>query len=907
MSTRPALRAPLFAALSLSSILAACGGTATEIAHDTTPEPTRRTRVLRADVTAPAFPPMETVLQDDSLLIVRGGRRLVLAESGVGNAEVDFASPIIGLAELEGAFLYLTADGSLYRTDDGSPLGHPSVVNTTSLVRLSTLGASRGRLVVLAGDLVGDLYTSDGGELTKANLPARSVVGATFTDAYHGCALLFDGTGRYTEDGGETFQFVPGLSRAFALDLHHGSCRYTSGTQEEPVFQTIDDRGNGVDYEPGDDSDRDGVYPYRPAELYLSRGSMARIGRTRAVAIGPEPTTVQVFALDDGRRLATHEEALPAACTLVDAGDAAVAVCTPEAGDASAWITRDGDSWEPLAGMSRVLAMPGAQIHGSDDGQLAWTGPCDDDPNIASGEDTVCVLRDLATGAHASVMISEFGASAIRGIAGEWLLMETTGERFWLAKLGTDETMQVEVPGTTRLLEVELASDGSLMVFAEVEGGGKAVFVGTPGQALARRTFPEGAVDVSFQTAENGVAAGRTMRDVFRTRDGGQTWNPMRVSIEGDASTTPLLDPERYLECHRNYCLGFSWRAGRGRAVVVRAMDENEVPRTLASRGMDRLGDEPRGPLLLPTTLRCELTEGGPTIARPSAAPARATSRIYGDGTWNAWIDEVPRGRRTFSQVVWSGTDGAGAYTGASRLADSNAGRSTALRLDVVSASRAGALLNVCTTTGEAHECQFAIVQPGSVPMMLEGSEPHPASHGRMVAAYTVRELFFVVAPIESGPVVYLFDPVQGGASHFAVGEAIGEAFAGVAETSVGPYFVITDRTARLWQAIVEQDEGVSFPPFAAITDSRIGICRGVSPTATVRWPGAVQLRIGEETVTGNGFVRVGLSDGPACVSSLVLASDPVFGVLNANADGRLEGYAEHGAEGLRNIRCTLR
>lgn len=908
MSTRFILRASLLASILSTAVLTSCGGTGPSAVATTTPEVSRRPRVIRADVTAPAFPPMETQLRDDSLLILRGGRRLLLGQNEVSNAELDFASPVIALAELDHTFLYLTADGTLYSTGSGGPLARPTPVASTELQRLSTLGPSRGRIVVLAGDLVGDLYSSDGGELVKAPLPARSVIGATFTDSLHGCVLLFDGTGRYTDDGGTTYRIVPGLARAFALDLHHGSCRYSSGTHEEPVFQTIDATGDGVEYEPGDDSDRDGVYPYRPAELYLSRGSMARIGRTRAVAIGPEPTTVQVFSLEDGRRLGAYPDALPPSCTLIDAGDAAVAVCTPEGEDGTAWITRDGGSFTQLTGLGRVLAVPGAQLHGSDDGQLAWTGACEDDPSIASGDDTICVLRNLETGAHESIMISEHGVSAIRGLAGDWLLLETlAGERYWLAHLGTEETVDVSVPGTRSLLEVELASDGTLVVFADHADGAKAVYLGTPGGELVRRSIPEAAVDVSFQTIDQGIAAGRTMRDVFRTRDGGQTWSPMVISLEGDASRTPLLDPERYLECHRNYCLGFSWRAGRGRAVVVRVMAEDEPPRTLASTGPDRLGDEPRAGLVLPTSLRCELMDGVQTLERPAPLATGATSRIYGDDRFTAWIDEVPRGRRSFMQVHWRGTDGEGAYQLSSRLADSNASRGATIRTDVVSVSRHGALLNVCSMSAGPRECRFAIVPPNGVPMLLDGAEPHTATHGQMVARFTVRDLFFVVAPNESGPVVFLFDPIQGSASHFAVGEAVGEAFAGVADTALGPYFVLTDRGARLWQAVVEQDEGVSFPAFAAITDTRLSICTREEASAEVRWPGHVQLRIGDETIEGNGFAEVALSDGPACVRRYVLASDPVFGQFTSNADGRFEGFVERGTEGLRRVRCSLR
>jgi len=894
--------------VSIALCLSACGGSSSSGSNSTTPEAPRRARVLRADVTAPAMPAFEAVLRDDSLLIVRGGRRLVLRESEVRTAALDFASPVVGLAEREDAFLYLTADGTLYKTDDATALGRPVSIGSTSLARLSTLGASRGRLVVMAGDMVGDLYSSDGGEFVKADLPARSVLGATFSDATHGCVLLFDGTARYSDDGGQTFRVVPGLARAFALDLHHGACRFHGGTEEEPTFQTIDERGRGVDYEPADDSEREGVYPYRAAELYLSRGTMARVGRTRAVAIGPEPTTVQVFALDDGHRIATHENALPPACTLIDVGDVAVAVCTPEEGDKTAWITRNGDEWTPLVGLERTLGIAGAQVFGSDDGQLAWTGPCNDDPSIASEDDTICVLRDTSTGAHVSVMISEHGTSAIRGLAGQYLLLDvTTADRFWVAKLGTDEAFDVSVPDARRILDVELASDGTLVVLVEQDAGVRAVYLGTPGTELVRRALPEGAIDASFQNAEQGVAAGRTMRDVFRTRDGGQTWTPMRISLEGDPSRTQLLDPERFLECHRGYCLGLSWRGGRGRSVVVRPMDEDETPATLAATGPDRLGDEPSTGLVLPTALRCELVDGTTTLERPTPAPARVrATRVYGDGRYYAWVDETARGARTVSQVHWRGTDADGAYSGSSRVADSNAARGVTVRIDVVSAGRQGVLANICTQQGETRECKFAIIPPGGVPLLLEGSEPHTTSHGRMISTYSVRELFFVVAPEQTGPKVYLFDPASGASSAFAIGEHVQGAFAGIAETALGPYFVLTDPGARLWQAIVEQEQGVSFPPFAAITDSRIGACRGGARSATARWPGHLVLRIGDETIEGNGFAEIALSDGPACISGYGLSTDPVFGRVEANDEGRFVGFVEHGSEGLRNVRCRL-
>lgn len=890
-------------------ILASCGGSTTTSTIRTTPEGTRRARVLRADVSAPSFPALELQLRDDSLLIVRGGRRMVLAAEGVRSAELDFASPIVAVADRESSFLFLTADGAGYVVEGSDPLGRPTPEFSTSLQRLSPLGGSRGRLVVLAGDLVGDLYLSDGGELVKADLPPRTVLGATFTDETHGCALLFDGTGRYTDDGGSTFSVVAGLSHAHSLDLHGGSCRFHVGTQDEPAYQVVDERGFATDYEPGEDPLRDGVYPYRPAELFLARGSMARLGRSRALAIGPAPTTVQVFSIDDGRLLATHEEALPGACTLVDTGETVVAVCTPEEGEPSAWITRDGEHFAPFIGLSRVLETRGAQLLGSDDGQLAFTGPCEDDPAIASEEDTVCVIRDVSTGAHTSVMISDHGASAIRGIAGEYLLLQTvSNSRFWLAHLGTEETRDVTISGARRIIEAELASDGTLVVIADHDGGTRAVHVGPPNGELVRHDLPEGAVDASFQDREHGVAAGRTMHEIFRTRDGGLTWAPMRVALEGDATRTPLLDPERYLECRRNFCVGYSWRAGRGRAFVLHPMFEDSAPTTLASQGPDRLGDEPLSPLVLPTELRCEYVEGTTSIERPAPAPARTVAtRVYGDGSYTAWVDAVRRGRRTAHQIHWSGEDAEGRYASSSRLADSNAPAGATLQVDVISAARTGALLNLCFVREEARECQFAIVNAGGVPLVLQGSEPHIASHGMMVATYSVRDLFFAVVPRATGPMVFLFDPAAGGVSSFDVGEAIGEAFVGIANTSIGPYFVLTNDSARLWNAIVEQGDSIGFPPFAAITDLRISSCRDTESAATTRWPGRIRLRIGEEILDGSGFAEIGLSSGPACVRRYVLATDPVYGRVESNAEGQMIGFVDKGEEGLRNIRCSLR
>lgn len=891
------------------AILASCGGSGSTGAIRTTPETPRRARVLRADVASPSFPALELQLRDDSLLVVRGGRRMVLAAEGVRTADLDFASPIVGVADRESSFLFLTADGAAYEVGGDDPLGRPTPAFTTELRRISPLGGSRGRLVVLAGDLVGDLYVSEGAGLIKADLPARTVLAATFTDEEHGCVLLFDGTGRYTDDGGHSFRVVAGLRPSHSLDLHGGSCRFHGGTQEEPSFQSVDERGFAIDYEPGEEPARDGVYPYRPAELFLARGSMARLGRSRAIAIGPEPTTVQLFSLDDGRLLETHEEALPEACTLVDSGESVVAVCTPEEGEPTAWITQDGEHFAPFAGLSRILETRGAQLLGSDDGQLAFTGPCEDDPSIATSEDTVCVIRDLASGTHVSLMISAHGASAIRGIAGDYLLLQTmANNRFWLAHLGTDETRDLTLTGARRIVDAELASDGALVVLADHEGGVRAVHVGAPDGELTRHDLPAGAVDASFQDREHGVAAGRTMQEIFRTRDGGQTWAPMRVALEGDASRTPLLDPERYLECRRNFCVGYSWRASRGRAFVLHPMFEDAAPTTLASQGPDRLGDEPLSPLVLPTELRCEYVEGTTAIERPTPAPARtAASRIYGDGRFTAWVDEVRRGRRTAFQVHWTGEDADGRYTMSSRLSDSNAAAGTTLRMDVISASRTAALLNLCILRGETRECQFAVVGAGGVPQVLQGSEPHIASHGAMVATYTVRDLFFAVVPRVTGPMVFLFDPIAGGVSSFDIGEAIGEAFVGIADTSIGPYFVLTNDSARLWQAIVEQGEGIGFPPFAAITDLRLAGCREGELSSTVRWPGQVRLRIGDENVDGGGFAEIGLSDGPACVRRYVLSSDPTFGMVTANAQGQFVGFVDRGEAGMRNIRCSLR
>lgn len=894
------------AALGLTGMLVSCGGTST--GSTTPPQPERRgpQLVLRADVTPPAIPTLELPLRANALMVMRGGRRLVMDDAGVHAAALDFASPILGAAEREGEYLFVTADGAYYRVEGDDPLGTPSRIGELTLPRLSNVAPSRGRLAVLAGDIVGDLYTSVGGEFVRAELPPRSVSHAVFTDEEHGCALLFDGTGRATDDGGASYHYVPGLERAYALDYHDGQCRFHVGSADEPTYQTLDERGRAIAYEPEDDDDRDGVYPYRAAELFLARGTMGRIGRERAVALASDPTSVHVFDLTTGERLGTYEDVLPQSCSLVDAGRAVVAFCTPADDDATALYTRDGQHWEPLAGLSRALGIRGAQVYGSDDGQLAWTGPCEDDPAIASEEDTICVLRDLDSGAHASVMISSHGTSLIHGIAGDYLLLEAQAtERFWLAHLGTEETIDVDIPGARRIVDVELASDGTLVVIAEETGGARVIHLGPPGGELARRTIPEGAVDASFQTDANGVAAGRSMREIFRTRDGGQTWSPMRVMLEGEAERTPLLDPERYLECHASYCLGFSWRGGRGRAFVLHPVREDAQPTTLGAIGPDRLGDEPTMPLSIPTLLRCEVGEALPAPTRPALA-RNATSKMYGDGNFLAWVDEIPRGRRTAHQIHWRGRDSSGEYQASSRVADSNAPRGSTLYVSVVTAARPAAVLNLCMTTPERIECRLAIVRPNEVPIAMEGAQPHFASHGSMVASFSPRELFYLAMRLPSGPVVHLLDPADLGGGSFDVGANVGDAFVGLASTSLGSYFVLTDRAARLWQAVVETETVLGFPPVAAIRENRISACRGNEPQASVRWPTDLRLRIGEETVEGKGFATIALSQTAPCLANVNLSSDPFYGHLEADAEGRMIGPVERDGA-LVQTTCTLR
>jgi hypothetical protein len=54
------------------------------------------------------------------------------------------------------------------------------------------------------------------------------------------------------------------------------------------------------------------------------------------------------------------------------------------------------------------------------------------------------------------------------------------------------------------------------------------------GDEAVRVSLPPGALSVAFTDRQRGLAAGRTADALWTTSDGGATWDPAAVSIEGD-------------------------------------------------------------------------------------------------------------------------------------------------------------------------------------------------------------------------------------------------------------------------------------------------------------------------------------------------------------------------------------
>lgn len=483
-----------------------------------------------------------------ALRAVVGGVRVERDSAGVRLARQTVIGAFQSVIDLGGSWVFFTLDGLVARGDsflgDLTPLG-------ATCRRGPLAGATRGRLAIPCGERV---FLTDGRALTPAGATPSPIRDAAFSDALHGAASLRDGSLVVTSDGGATWRPVAlGDDLCVRVAFEGGALVVTTLARTAtldangrlaPITEHPDQEEPESDYEPASRA--------RDLPEDVLRAVSDAVGRELATtgvtlsdgsSLQVEGPTV-VHRGSDGRELSRSE--IGTSPHLRSWGSAALVFSE------FAYQTRDGETFTmvaPPAGAEQWALTRQSSVF-SDDGvhaavPFACDGPRDDD------DTSLCVLTDGASrwqqlAREGSAGSSQYpyamhdGSLLIGGCTRddcETRLLDVESGRSWSPTFAGDAS-DLKLTALLRW-----TSDGALVGVAcrgrTCDGEGRWLVRGDPWSPLAVTPLPDGVVRVRFATRSKGVAIGQTTRSLWRTLDGGHSWEAVSVPVEGEALAWP--------------------------------------------------------------------------------------------------------------------------------------------------------------------------------------------------------------------------------------------------------------------------------------------------------------------------------------------------------------------------------
>lgn len=503
------------------------------------------------------------------------GLRAEITAAGVAFSP-ERTGPLRVVVELERAWVFVADDGLVASSDAFlGPLRRLGEVPRPFSVTPST----RGRIAACAGD---DVWVTDGHTVERtAPLPGPPFQ-AAFADARRGAAALDDGRLAATRDGGASWSLVGlGSDVALGVAFERGALRAETTRGEVEVF-------------PDDPPLADPPPTRGSAESNADRAAIRRaIIARRPVAADHQmvPLADHSWLSADRSEITHHDDAGPRAepvrlgsvlgrCYLSRWGDGAAIHCADtflndEVGGTTT-RRRDGlfqtDNGETLRPVFPPPAMYPAfasyrRLTFSDDGaHAAMLSRCDgevlrgSDPPLCALTDGVGVWREL------TLPPREPGDSRweLTGMhAGLLLARRRHGAGWQRVVVDTDAGVVrgVEVPAPDGRAwsdgHLDWTGDGHLVGLLRARSGdgvGEDVVLalGEAAGPIATLAVPTGFVAVGFADALHGLAAGHRLDALWRTSDGGRSWSPLPTPIDGSRRWTPA-DPS--IRCDRTSCV----------------------------------------------------------------------------------------------------------------------------------------------------------------------------------------------------------------------------------------------------------------------------------------------------------------------------------------------------------------
>lgn len=590
----------------------------------------------------PRFDQMFSIAGDGRTRLVVGSTRVELEGARVAWPDDRFATPIAAAAPVEGGWVFVATDGMAVRSK--SFLGPLERLGEVPF-DVAALGPQYGRLAVI--DLRGRVWSTIGAEpIARMLTPEGRVIDIAFADARRG-ALILDGGALYsTDDGGASWQPIAS-SGAAALSVWPGAIQVSELAGPRMLF---------------------GIQPAAPTierqtliDAYHARFDRAlRLTHARRTGAreyydvqGP---TARRLEWDTGAELERRDVFPDDGCDVLPWGSALAARCPGGA----LFRAATGLDFEPIERDGTT-----ASLRFSDDGvHAARKDHCKTDPT-APKPNTRYLCARVASGKWRSIEIAD----------GEWWIGPMHGGRALLYQFGagsdlllldldTGTTTTVPLPdtgGKAAYQASDWADDGTLAVLVDWVNGDRhaltELLIMAPDGSTTMHRVAEWAKHVGLADARRVVIAGSEVDQLARSLDGGATFAPIPLPIDGAPARIQLgLDDYARrsgpaVQCSADGC-------AIGDRVAIERWDDFEPSQAthfVAARPRDPRFERQSAPAAV--LLACTVEPGTPTRVRvprrPRGVPRSAAAELLVGPGGQSWRWRFGAGAATRDVLSW--------------------------------------------------------------------------------------------------------------------------------------------------------------------------------------------------------------------------------------------------------------
>ena len=679
---------------------------------------------------------------------LQGSIRLTLTGDHAEAAADGFAYRIVAIAHVASGWLFVSADGTLARSDTFvGPLRRVADVDAP-WDHAPTI--ADGRLALVQH---GTLYTTDGSTPLQpvTALTPGLVLDAIFLDATTGMAVMADHRLLRTRDAGATWLPVPFEGTPTRVD-RRGNVFYARGGD---YFARVNSDGAVV-------RDRNGPQPFdadsgslEASDSELDRALFARFppagmdrnSRTDGLIVD------LVDNASDGTDLVAHQagsrvpavslpNALPrGVCSSQTVGSHTLITCVndhstllhgySEAYGDTAWAYDFG----PERTLREIGPIPSELRLAPNAAYAVFRGACPQPGQIRADDQTTdhraCIVPLAQQTPPHEVGIQGFMFAACpRSVVVE--SDDHAGGPQSLTRVALDGSgsVPIHVPQLPAEDRVELrnpqCTDNDTLILrvrdrnGDVDNTHLVVMVDRSNSGQVR-SLPPAATSVAFHGAVDALAWGSTGDQLWYSRDGAQSWTPLRLPMYGESTQLTQAGPS---SCVGSACMvGPGVRIDWAGGAATRASDTVLAPR-------DRLSESPRAAL---PELQCT-AETLPAPARPAATDDHTALFGAVDGARVVLLVRAGSPPERSIRVQWHGSDRNGEYDQSTQWTSLSPTPSTAA-LNVrdgfdtipVSASRNLVIVQRCAPTMEGGaRCELLEARPGSAIRRIDVADTMP-------------------------------------------------------------------------------------------------------------------------------------------------------------------------------------